>query len=139
MSDAEPRPAADPKLCPDPHRKEGVHVDQIYNWLTRRHVHQDQLRWSRTQTIVTIEAAIIASAFYLQGWWACIPVATGNLVIVVFWKIVLRDWQLRDHHGDWLNHIHEAHSLPPDDNIEPGYVDSAEVTTHASPLCRAWK
>ena len=37
--------------------------DSVYNHITAYYLHQDQLSWSRIQTIVAIEAALLATSF----------------------------------------------------------------------------
>jgi hypothetical protein len=88
-----------------------VHDDAVYQWLTSYLLHQDQLSWSRTQTIVAVEAGVLAGAFYLNGRAAVIPLLLGAVVIWLCWSLICRDWQIRDQDLSKLDDVHEQFGI----------------------------
>jgi hypothetical protein len=84
---------------------------EIYNFLTRYYLHQDQLSWSRIQTIVAIEGAVLAGALAKGGLLACGLLAFGALVIWLLWKLINRDWQVRDQDLDLLDQVHKPKGI----------------------------
>ena len=83
-----------------------VSDDAVYQWLTTYLLHQDQLSWSRTQTIVAVEAGVLAAAFYLDGRASVMPLLLGSGVIWLFWCLMRRDWQVRDQDLSKLDDVH---------------------------------
>ena len=77
-------------------RLANVTDDAIFQWLTSYYLHQDSLSWSRTQTILAVEAGVLAAAFYLDGRASVVPLVLGAAVIWFFWSLMNRDWEIRD-------------------------------------------
>lgn len=108
---APPAPPAPPlTLAPKP-PPDGVSADRVYDWLTRHYLHQDQLSWSRLQTIATVEAATIAAAFYLGDERAWQPLAVGTFVVLLLFSLIFRDWQVRNRIKDELKAVHDRFGL----------------------------
>lgn len=84
-----------------------VSNDQVYSFLTSQFFNQDQLSWNRTQTIVAVEAGILASSFALKGIFAIASLFLGSILVWLIWCLVLRDWEVRDQHLVLLDAVHE--------------------------------
>jgi len=104
------------KLVANPDSK--VSQDQVYNWLTRYYLHQDQLSWSRLQTIVAVEASALAASFYLDGknegvasWAPMVALVFGSVVTFLLWLAVYRDWEIRDYTRKHLDTVHATFGL----------------------------
>lgn len=84
-----------------------VSDDQVYSFLTSQFFNQDQLSWNRTQTIVAIEAGILASSFALKGILGVASLLLGSILVWLIWCLVLRDWEIRDQHLILLDAVHK--------------------------------
>jgi len=104
MTDSSDGQAKDRKLTE-------VSDDQVYNWLTRYLLHQDQLSWSRTQTLVAVEAGVLAAAFYLNGKSSAVPLLLGGFIVWLLWCLIRRDWQVRDQDLLKLDDVHRAYGI----------------------------
>jgi hypothetical protein len=99
-------------------KDEKVSQDQINNWLTRYYLHQDQMSWSRQQTIVAVEASILAATFFIDGkshgvasWWTAAPIVFGSAIIFLLSLLTYRDWEIRDQDLKILDDVHIAYGI----------------------------
>ena len=84
-----------------------VSSDPIYSFLTSQFLNQEQLSWNRTQTIVAVEAGLLASSFALQGIFGVASLLFGSILIWLIWCLILRDWEVRDQNFVLLDSIHK--------------------------------
>ncbi len=85
-----------------------ISENEIYRTLIDLYLQSDELSWSRTQTIVTIEAAIIGSAFVVRGVIAAFALVFGVVLIKAFKYLICRDWEIRDQHLETiLDDVHK--------------------------------
>jgi len=83
----------------------------VYQWLTAYFLHQDRVSWSRIQTIVAVEAGILAAAFALDCRASLVPLVVGTFLIGCVWRLVRRDWQIRDQDLAKLDLVHKPRGI----------------------------
>ena len=83
----------------------------VYRWLTTYYLHQDRLSWSRMQTIVAVEAGILAAAFHMDVMASIVPLVIGTVVIILIWRLILRDWEVRDQDLNVLDLVHKPRGI----------------------------
>lgn len=84
---------------------------EVYRFLVTYYLYQDQLGWSRTKLLFTVEAAVLAAAFAYKGFLATAVLTAGIILVVLIWFIVERDWQIRDQHLAVLDRVHLPRGL----------------------------
>jgi hypothetical protein len=89
-----------------------VSPDSVYAHLTSYYLYQDRLSWSRTQTLVVLEAAILAGS-YAQVGTALAPaiLLPGTFIVWLIWRLIKRDWQVRDHNLHLLDQVHQPKGI----------------------------
>jgi hypothetical protein len=75
------------------------------------YIYQDQMGWSRTQTMVIIEAGVLAGAFAREGPLSPLLLTLGTFVIYYLFCLVQRDWQMRDSIGVTMEPVTKAHGI----------------------------
>lgn len=82
---------------------------EVYRFLTSYYIHQNQLGWSRLQTVFFIEAGILAGFFSktTSGNISVMGMVLGALVIWFLHQLVERDWLIRDQNNRFLDEFHE--------------------------------
>lgn len=80
---------------------------EVYAHFGASYLYQDQLSWGRTQLLVAIEAGTLAAAFALRPILAIAALLLGALLMAAIWRLVERDWEVRDHHRDLLGKVHK--------------------------------
>jgi hypothetical protein len=78
----------------------------IYTFLTNYYLHQDQLSWRRTQLLVAVEGATLAAAF-ANPQLAELTLLLGIVLVLVIWRLVERDWEVRDQNLHLLDADHQ--------------------------------
>lgn len=86
-----------------------VEGKDIYGFLTNQYLHQNQLSWSRLQTIFAIEAGILAWFFSFGSSLAIssLGLLLGTCVVWLLYRLVIRDWEIRDQNLHLLDEVHE--------------------------------
>ncbi|MCK4546136.1 MAG: hypothetical protein KAW17_01730 [Candidatus Eisenbacteria sp.] len=80
--------------------------EAVYAYLTANYLHQDQLSWGRTQLLVAIEAGTLAAAFSLRP--LAVPILLfGVFLVLAIWRLVERDWEVRDQDLDLLDKVNK--------------------------------
>ncbi|MBI1811645.1 MAG: hypothetical protein HY035_11565 [Nitrospirae bacterium] len=73
--------------------------EQIYSSLIAFYLHQDRLMWSRVQTIVAVQGAVLGATYSLRKYdyfvW-CGILALGVMLTVLIFFVMKRDQQVRD-------------------------------------------
>ena len=97
---------------------------EVFRLMGTYYLYQDQIGWNRTQTLVVIEAGVLAGAFSRQGWLGPALLVVGSLVVYWIYQLILRDWQIRDHLGQTIQPIVDQFGLdllpPPSKNLPRG-------------------
>lgn len=88
-----------------------VSGSEIYRWLTTYYLHQDRISVERIQTFIAIEAGVLGGAFALRGLMAVITLALGSFLVWMVWRMVQRDWQIRDQSLHALDIVHKPLGL----------------------------
>lgn len=91
----------------------------VYDFLTQLYFYQDELSWNRIQTIVAIEGGILVAVLSQQNRICALLVLSGTIVIWLIWRLVLRDWQLRDHNLTILEAAHARFAVKIDIPASP--------------------
>ena len=88
---------------------EKVPPDQIYNYMINYYLHQDRLSWSRTQTLIVIEAGLLATSYRLINTpLSVIILFLGTPIIWFIWRLIKRDWDVRDQNLDpYVDSVHK--------------------------------
>jgi hypothetical protein len=90
-------------------RPMAVDGKEIYRFLTTQYLHQNQLSWSRLQTIFAIEAGLLAWFFSAHNTTISIIVVgmvLGSIAIWLLHQLILRDWEVRDQNAHLLDEVH---------------------------------
>lgn len=80
--------------------------NEVYRFLVTYYLHQDKLSWSRTQTLVVVEAGLLAASFAKGGLIAIISLLIGSIVIWLIWRLIQRDWEIRDQNLEIIDKVH---------------------------------
>jgi hypothetical protein len=62
-------------------------LQEVYRFHYTRYLHQDKLGWSRVQTLMTIEAAILAGAMHEKSGWSIILLLLGTPVVIGVYRL----------------------------------------------------
>jgi hypothetical protein len=109
-----------------------VTPNEVYRFLGAYWIYQDQIGWSRTQTIVIVEAAILAGALGRHGPLSPLILVLGSLLIHWLFRIIARDWQMRDYLAEFLDPINESHGLQLIPPPAPGGIRGRTVVARVS-------
>ncbi len=100
------------KETPDSTWTSQVTEDAVYKHLTDYYLYQDRLSWSRTQTLVVLEAALLAASYAKAGTFiAPVILILGTFVVWLIWRLIKRDWQVRDQNLKLLDQVHERKGI----------------------------
>lgn len=85
-----------------------VSENEIYRFLTTRALAQNQLLYSRVQTMLTVEAAAIAGSIVApKPVLKLVVLALDCLLITIFWLLARRDRQAQLANLDLLDRVHK--------------------------------
>jgi hypothetical protein len=112
-----------------------VSANEMYRFLGALYLHQDQMGWSRTQTLVAIEAGVLAAAFYIKWWLSPLILGLGTVLVWWMFALIRRDWQVRKHVAGHLDSVHRTYDfrLIPRE-IEPGAAKGKRIVTRVRNL-----
>lgn len=83
-----------------------IPASEYFRFLGAFYIHQDQLSWSRIQTVIAIEVAVLAVAFSRQGAISPLVCLLGGVGIVgVFWLMSI-DRAVRDQVASEMQALH---------------------------------
>lgn len=94
---------------------------EIYRFFTTYYLHQDKLSWSRAQTMVAIEAGVLAAAFSKvgsnnnMGHLPWIVLLFGTFLIFLIYRLSRRDREIGDHVLEILDKFH----IPKNIRVKP--------------------
>lgn len=91
--------------------------------------YQDQIGWSRTQTMVIVEAGILAGAFTREGPLSPLLLTLGTFAVYYLFRLVQRDWQIRDKIGDTLDRVTKMHGVDLIPVPAPGMLRGRTIVT----------
>jgi hypothetical protein len=82
---------------------------EVYRFVTAQYLHQNQLSWSRLQTIFVIEAGLLAWLFSAKFSILIyvIGMILGSIAIGLLHQLILRDWKIRDQNTHLLDQVHK--------------------------------
>jgi hypothetical protein len=83
-----------------------VDKSDFYRFIYTYYFHQDTLSWRRTQILLVAEAGILAAAFNKHGWLAILALSLGSLLVFLIWRLIQRDWQVRDQYNKYFDECH---------------------------------
>jgi hypothetical protein len=89
---------------------EPVSSNEIYKFLTAHWHHHNQLSWSKLYVLLAVESATLAAGFQLHSDTpnvACALVLVGTVVGIILYRLMQRDWEIRD---DYTTKLDLAHS-----------------------------
>ena len=86
-----------------------VNGNEVYRFITTHYFHQNQLSWSRLQTQFAVEAGLLTWYFSQKQspTISAFGMILGVIVIWLLYKLVLRDWEIRDQNENVLKLFHE--------------------------------
>lgn len=88
-----------------------VSENEVYRFITTQYQHQNQLSWSRLQTIFAVETATLTGAFAKPGFYGNAAILLGTVIIVILYLMVIRDWQVRDQNTNLLDAVHQPRNI----------------------------
>ncbi len=106
---------------------EQVNAVEIYRTAVSHYLHSNRLSWSRAQAITVIEGGIFAAAFYLRNWQGALTLCGGSVLVVIFWVLIERDWEIRDQHLPFLDKIHETTGIRMREDPKQGSLSGHEI------------
>jgi hypothetical protein len=69
----------------------------LYSALMAYYIHQDRLLWSRTQLLIAVQAAVLATGFSQRGHWLALAIMLfGALLTFLITVLVIKDQADRD-------------------------------------------
>lgn len=84
---------------------------EVFRFMATYYIYQDQIGWSRTQTMVVVEVAVLAGAFARQGPLSPIVLVVGACVVCYLFRLIQRDWQVRDRIGCNLDPVLKRYDI----------------------------
>ena len=73
------------------------HDSALYSALMAHYLHQDRLFWSRTQLLIAVQAAVLATGFSQRGHWLALAIMLfGALLTFLIMILVIKDQADRD-------------------------------------------
>jgi len=131
VTDNKATPEATP-LTPEPGQSL-VLANEVYRLLGTYYIYQDQIGWSRIQTIVAVEAGVLAGALSRKGILGPLALVLGTLLLHWLYRLIRRDWQVRDHTAGLLADVNKAYGFdftpPPTLGVLRGRVVLARLQT----------
>lgn len=88
-----------------------VSDNEIYKFLTTQWQHQNQLSWSRLYVMVALELAVLGGAISIKGALGVGAIIIGTFIAFILYRLVLRDWHVRDQHLALLNKVHKSSEI----------------------------
>ncbi|MGH9745219.1 MAG: hypothetical protein ACRD59_03815 [Candidatus Acidiferrales bacterium] len=86
---------------------EPIENDDFYRFISAHYFHHDNLSWGRTQILFAIEAGVLVAAFNKRGWLAIAALVLGSLLVFLIWRLIQRDWQVRDQYLKYFDEFHK--------------------------------
>jgi len=106
--------------------------NEVFRLLGTYWIYQDQIGWSRTQTLVAVEAGVLAGAFAKTGALSVVILILGALLVAYLYRLILRDWQIRDSIGNKLGPILNQYGVdllpPPSSGLPRGRTLVRHIT-----------
>lgn len=85
--------------------------NEVYRFLVTYYMYQDKLSWSRTQTLVAVEGGVLTASFVKGRLIAIISLLIGSAIVWLIWRLIQRDWEIRNHNLSILDKIHEPKGI----------------------------
>jgi len=102
---------SEPQEVPwNPNEQNGLDRE-VYRFLVTQYLYEDQLSWSRVQTLVAVEAGLLAAAFAKRGLVAILALVVGSLLIALIWRLIERGWEVRDQNLKILDQVHKPRQI----------------------------
>ncbi len=98
-------------------------ISGLYQSLVQHKIHQDQLLWSRIQTVSAIQVGVIGGGFAIHSAWKDLPLGGGLLVIgglltLVLFYLIIGDYADMEVNDDIMKRL--AERLLPSDLKDEG-------------------
>lgn len=84
-----------------------VSENEIYKFVTAQWQHQNQLSWSRLYVMLALEFSVLGGAFSAKGLVGSGAIIVGTFVGFILYRLMLRDWNVRDQHLQLLDKVHD--------------------------------
>jgi hypothetical protein len=89
-------------------RCEPINQEEFYRFISMHYFHQDALSWRRANSILGIEGGVLLFAFGPRHHSLRIgALVAGSVLILFFWKLIQRDWEIRDRYNKYFAEFHE--------------------------------
>lgn len=87
-------------------------ISGLYQSLVQHKIHQDQLLWSRIQTVSAIQVGVIGGGFAIHSAWKDLPLGGGLLVIgglltLVLFYLIIGDYADMEVNDDIMKRLAE--------------------------------
>ena len=86
-----------------------IEANEFYRFVCALYLQRDTLSWSRAQLIFAVEAGVLAGAFSNKdsAIYFVPALIAGSVVIFLIWRLVQRDWQVRDQYNLYFDKFHK--------------------------------
>lgn len=94
--------------------KDPVSSDELYKFFTAHWHHHNQLSWSKLYIMLALESATLAASDRLSHQnpnAACVLLFVGTLVGIILYRLILRDWEIRDEYTKKLAIVHKPFDI----------------------------
>lgn len=91
-----------------------VSSNEIYKFLTAHWHHHNQLSWSKLYIMLALESATLAASDKLSSQspnLACALLLIGTAVGIILYRLMLRDWEVRDEYTQKLDMVHDLFGI----------------------------
>jgi hypothetical protein len=99
------------KLQGDNGEGKEVTPNEVYRFLITYYIYQDQLSWSRIQSLAVVQIAISAGSLTHGKWQGALGLFLAAGLVALIWLLIERDWEIRDHHLPILDTIHKPNGI----------------------------
>lgn len=106
----------------DQFNPQAVSEGDIYHFLISHWQHHNELSWSKLNVILALETATLAGSFSIkEELLKCSLLVIGTIVGLIIYKLMRRDWHVRDYHLPLLDKIHQhiANEVTNNNEIRP--------------------
>jgi hypothetical protein len=86
---------------------ESVKPEEFYRFIYTYYFYQEGVSWTRTQNLLVVEGGVLAAAFSQHGQLAILALAGGSVLVFLIWRLIQRDWQIRDQYIPYFDEFHK--------------------------------
>ncbi len=102
----------------------------IYNYLMKYYLQQDQLSWSRIQSLGVVEGGVLVAGYQLGPTWGLFALVIGSAIVFLILLLIRRDWQLRDQNLELLDTVHQPKGIRMIIEAKPKFTGGSSILSY---------